>query len=150
MGVKNIFGGMGEMIYLCIMKTETRKRLAKIAKDHLKDKVFYYESDNMRCQYKIKSVIPDKSIYDYVSYDFTLNLEVISVERRTYVRDEFGLLRRGEDGLLVREFRKYSPDKKFAHDYNHRVRGHAKNPIIFKALGLREYDIKVDKVKWNC
>ena len=131
------------------MNKTLRKRLANIAKRTLKDKVFRYEDDNTRVQYKIKSVVPNKTDNKYVDYDLKLGLEVISLERKMFVRGENGLSVRGEDGRLVREFRKYVADKRFAHNNNYKLRGAAMRNIVFKALGIREYYIKVATIKWN-
>ena len=131
------------------MNKEIRKGLAKIAKTHLKDKVFKYEDDYIRIQYKIKSVVPDKTDNKYVDYELKLGIEVISLERKMLVKGENGLNVRGEDGRLIREFRRYVADKTFAHRNNHKLRFHAKTPTIFKALGIKGYDIKVGTIKWN-
>jgi len=130
-------------------KAETRKALAKVIKSYFKGKVYTYDkSELMRCEYRIKSVIPNKSSSEWVSEEFTLNLEVVKVEKSYPKKGEDGMYVRDESGRIVREFRKYSPNKLFAHHNNYKLRNDAKTPSIFKALGVGSYYIKIGTIKW--
>lgn len=136
--------------YLCVMNKIERIKAAKISKKIIGNEVFHYEDGTIRVKYKIKSIIPDKTDNIYTSYDIKLGLEVISLEKSVYLRDEVTRrLLRDENNELVRDFRKYVADKRFAHNHNYKLRSNARDHIVFKALGIREYNIKVGTIKWN-
>lgn len=136
------------MVYLCIMKQSSRKRVSVILKEYFKDKVFDYEYGNMRCQYKIKSVIPVKDFYEHPLKEFKLNVEVVLTETRVIQWDRnFGRVR-DENGNLVYHWKKAYCSKTHAHRYNHQIRRDAKSQSIFKVFGINQYDIQDGTVKW--
>lgn len=131
------------------MKIEIRKKTAKLLKKLLKDKVYHYESGNMRCDYKITSVIHSKRTYDHMYHEFKLKVEVISTEKR-YMKWDDNLVRvRDENGEFVYYWRKFYADKTHAHRYNNGLRRDAIDKMEMKALGLMSCDFEDALIKWN-
>lgn len=128
---------------------QSRARVSKIMKEYFKDQVFDFAYGNMRCKYKIKSVIPNKEDYEVVCKPFKIHVEVLSAQRQMIKRGEDGSRLKDADGLFVMEYKSFYADKRHAHRYNHSIRNNVKDLTLFKVFGIHFSDLEVGTVKWN-
>lgn len=150
-GVKNNFGGMGNLLYLCFNKLpimsytkEQIKNISKIMKRHLSDKEFSCDGGSYnRFRYKVVPIISR----DKYNNEFHFKIVVTKFENSRMVRGENGFVR-DENGEYVREWRKCRGSKLTSHRHNYTLRNEIRNIPILKVFGIRWYvDVTKEKIK---
>jgi hypothetical protein len=151
MGIKYIWWFGIKNIPLYSMTEKLLKRICKVLKSEMGETEYEIIYCYYRIRFRVTNVIPKKNFPAYGD-KVKVNCEVISLERESLVRDEYGGVRRDKNGDAIREYKNWGHSIATSRRLNSQIRNFItwkKFDGLYAVCSLSRWDVECDKIKWS-